>query len=294
LELSVGLELDTNRFIVKKDETLIINREFAGILEKNGLTTLADFLRPDKQASLREKVNRTIQKVELSGRTFYLKRHRGGSPADAILALIGIRERTSPGLLEFKNNMLLEKKGLPVMKAVGCGQKRRRLSYGESFFMSEEIPSACPLDDYLKREFAPPLSKEKLKQKRKIIVTLGELLRKFHRLGFNHRDLYLCHLFIRPKDGGPALFIIDLQRVQQRKFLRQRWLVKDIAQLNYSSRFEGVTDRDRMRFLRSYFGEKILSTAEKKFIRKVIAKTQRMERKIKKRKLKAPEKYGNI
>ena len=288
------VEIDKNRFIVNEEESLIISKEFASLLEKNGLTTVGDFLKLNKGGKLREKVNRTIQKIGLSGRTFYLKRHQRASAADAILALVGLRERTSPGLLEFKNNMLLERSGLPVMKVAACGQKKRRRSYGESFFMSEEIPCAGPLDDYLMRELTPPLSREKLAQKRKIIRTLGGLVRKLHRLGFNHRDLYLCHLFVRAKDGEPAFFIIDLQRVQQRKLLRGRWLVKDIAQLNYSSRLEGITDRDRMRFLRSYFGQKILSAAEKRFMRKVIAKTERMKRRIKKKKLRAPEKYGNI
>ncbi len=49
-----------------------------------------------------------------------------------------------------------------------------------------------------------------------------------HDRGFNHRDLYLCHL-LRDTEGN--LFVVDLHRVDRRRQVPERWKIKDIAAL---------------------------------------------------------------
>ena len=57
-------------------------------------------------------------------------------------------------------------------------------------------------------------------------VTIGEVADvagRFHRLGYNHRDFYCCHFFIRETDdGGFRVNLIDLQRVEHRRCWRRR------------------------------------------------------------------------
>lgn len=277
------MHINENKFIIKETGELIINKDFAGLFQREGFLQIDDFLDPGRGRTLRQVDERANVKLVLSGKTFYLKRHEGSSPRSAPLALLGI-ERTSPGMTEFHNIALLEENGFPVMNVAASGEKKSSGLYGESFIMTEEIEGALPLDDYLKQEFSGVLDKEKLRRKRKIIRKLGEVIRQFHRLGFNHRDLYLCHIYVREEAKKVILYIIDLQRMQARNILRGRWIAKDIAQLHYSSLFEGITDRDRMRFLRSYFGDCIIGGAEKKFIKKAVAKTKWMSIKIEKRK----------
>ena len=68
-----------------------------------------------------------------------------------------------------------------------------------------------------------------------IIFQVAHIARRFHAAGYNHRDLYCCHFLIRePAAGRFDIRLIDLQRVQRRRWFRWRWIVKDLAQLAYS------------------------------------------------------------
>jgi len=105
--------------------------------------------------------------------------------------------------------------------------------------------------------------------------------RKFHALGYNHRDFYCCHFFIRePRPGDFEVNLIDLQRVEHRRRLRRRWLIKDLAQMSYSSPCDQISQTDQMAFIKQYLGVTKLRPAEKRFIRAVLAKRRRMLRNL--------------
>jgi heptose I phosphotransferase len=88
-----------------------------------------------------------------------------------------------------------------------------------------------------------------------LLAAAADLTRHLHWIGFNHRDYYLCHLFMRPANiGAQDLRIIDLQRVGYRMPLSARWIVKDLAALHYSSLGLPLTNRDRLRFYARYSG----------------------------------------
>jgi hypothetical protein len=100
-------------------------------------------------------------------------------------------------------------------------------------------------------------------------------------MGYNHRDLYCCHFFI--KEGAPGEFqvnLIDLQRVQHRRRHRQRWLVKDLAQLAYSAPRDRIRCTDKIAFIKQYFGVRKLGIREKRLIRLILAKQQQMEHRL--------------
>jgi heptose I phosphotransferase len=85
------------------------------------------------------------------------------------------------------------------------------------------------------------------------------MTRTLHRHGINHRDLYICHFLLKqPWAGSKAdlhLHLIDLHRVQQHKKLPFRWQVKDLGSLYFSSMETGLSRRDLLRFLRTYFDQ---------------------------------------
>jgi heptose I phosphotransferase len=84
----------------------------------------------------------------------------------------------------------------------------------------------------------------------------AELAARLHNEGLHHRDLYLCHFFVRlPKDGaGPELRLIDAARVRAlpRFLTRRRWIVKDLGQFWYSTQGLAVTEEQRERWLARY------------------------------------------
>lgn len=89
------------------------------------------------------------------------------------------------------------------------------------------------------------------------IERLARFIAAFHGTGNCHRDLYLCHVFadVSPNAERPPEFcLIDLARSHRPRWRRMRWILKDLAQLDVSARQIGVSQADRLRFLRAYLG----------------------------------------
>ncbi|NWA64245.1 lipopolysaccharide core heptose(I) kinase RfaP, partial [Pantoea sp. B9002] len=78
-----------------------------------------------------------------------------------------------------------------------------------------------------------------------------------HRAGLNHRDCYIAHFLLhtdRPVMAADLkLSVIDLHRAQVRPSIPRRWRNKDLAGLYFSVLDIGLTQRDKLRFLRGYF-----------------------------------------
>ena len=60
--------------------------------------------------------------------------------------------------------------------------------------------------------------------------------------------------------------------------MRQRWRIKDIAQLYYSSPGGCFSNADRMRFYMAYSGHKKLTGADKGFLGRVLRRAEKMAR----------------
>lgn len=112
--------------------------------------------------------------------------------------------------------------------------------------------------------------------RRRFTAELATLVRRFHAAGWRHRDLYLCHVFVDEAAGGLQLSLIDLQRVFRPRWRRERWRIKDLAQLHYSSLAHPFSRTDRLRFLLDYLGCRRLTATHKSLIRRVQRKTAAM------------------
>ncbi|MEJ2745762.1 MAG: lipopolysaccharide kinase InaA family protein, partial [bacterium] len=157
--------------------------------------------------------------------------------------------------------------GIETMMPVAFGESRRLPWRGPSFILTAEV-GGKRLEDYVR------LLCGKFREKRGIIAALADCARRLHRAGLNHRDLYLSHVFLRA--SGPAL--IDLQRVESNARGTNRWVVKDLAALNYSSPASVVSRTDRMRFLLRYLGVETLDADGKAFLKRIHRKTERIRR----------------
>ncbi|MCP4593259.1 MAG: hypothetical protein GY842_21180 [bacterium] len=86
-----------------------------------------------------------------------------------------------------------------------------------------------------------------------VLASLAELVARFHSLGIAHRDLYLAHVFAHGlEEAKPELSLIDLQRVIEMGWRARRWMVKDLAALNYSTPPWAASPRARLRWLKWY------------------------------------------
>jgi hypothetical protein len=164
--------------------------------------------------------------------------------------------------------------GISVPRPVACGSVGGWLFDRESCLVLAEVPG-CALQRWpgLRPSGMPRPARHAL------MLQLADLVRRLHGAGLFHRDLYLAHIFIEPDaDGPPQLFLIDLQRVVAPRWRRWRWMVKDLAALNFSSAQAGVSGAERLRWLRRYLGVRRLRAEDRRLVRAVAAKSARMAR----------------
>lgn len=238
--------------VVSRGPEILFNRAFLPLLEREQLASFSGLLQSDRGEAIEYNLGRRIFRFDLPDESgtkgFYLKPFRARlSLAERWRRLIGLPV-SADGMKEWNAILALHRRGLPAVTPVAAGQRITR-SVKESFVMTLALDDYLPLDRYLAR-FQPPLSADQLKQKRALIKKLAAITRQLHWAGYNHRDFYLNHLFVRPPDLD--LKIIDLQRVDHRNRRRRRWRIKDLAALHYSSLALSVTDPDRLRFYARY------------------------------------------
>jgi tRNA A-37 threonylcarbamoyl transferase component Bud32 len=101
---------------------------------------------------------------------------------------------------------------------------------------------------------------------------LAALAASLHDAGLCHRDLNVYHVLAE----GDAIRIIDLGRVG--RFVRRRWIVKDLASLLASALREGFPRRCARLFLRRYLAETQREWNRRRLIRAVLAKAERYRR----------------
>jgi heptose I phosphotransferase len=248
--------------------TFRINPSFAPILTRSGLDTLEHIMAIPGSTVMRQAPGRITVRVELpGGLVFYLKRHTHPSA-----------QAGTAGVREWDNIEALNALGIscPVLVAAGSGTLNGSPC---SFLITAAIPDAIPLDDYLRQLYDAHGDETIWREKRELISKLAELARKLHHHGFHHKDFYLCHMFVNHKTPmAEPLTLIDLQRLGRTRFFRRRWIVKDLAALNYSATPDFTTATDRLRFVMVYLGITRLTPAARRLIRSVNRKTERIRR----------------
>ena len=184
----------------------------------------------------------------------YLKRHWGCQIKESLKLLVTSSPFATAGRREWENTLTLEGLGIQTMRPVAFGEKKFGFFEIRSFVVTEKIPAAVPLDDYLKERFTGKIHGAALREKRSLLWDIGDLARKLHSAGLTHMDLYLNHFFVRETQSGErVLHLIDLQRVAKRWLFRRRWIVKDLAAILYSARDLGLSRTDFARIFTAYF-----------------------------------------
>jgi lipopolysaccharide kinase (Kdo/WaaP) family protein len=151
-----------------------------------------------------------------------------------------VRRRATPADYEVAGFQLLQAAGIPVAPLVGWGS----LADGRSFIVTEDLAGHRPADKLV--ESGAPFDR--------LLEPTADLTAQLHRAGLHHRDLYLCHFFAKLESDRTDLKLIDVARVKRLPslFTRQRWIVKDLAQLWYSTLKLPITDAQRDDWLTRY------------------------------------------
>jgi heptose I phosphotransferase len=208
----------------------------------------------------RDMDNRRTLRFELGGRRYFLKAHYGAGWHEIIKNLLQLKLPVLGARNEWLAIQQLERLGVETMHLAGHGQRGWNPARRESFVITEALENTRSLEDFCGTwEKTPPATKEEIRLKRELITRIARVARLMHGSGMNHRDFYLCH-FLLDCSGDllqqpPAmlhLYLIDLHRVQLRRRVPARWVIKDIGGLYFSAMRIGLTRRDLFRFMRAY------------------------------------------
>lgn len=194
-------------------------------------------------------------RFELNDEGFFAKVHGGVGWFEIVENLLHFRMPVLGARNEWEALNRLHELGINTMTPVGFGEKGRNPATQRSFLITEELTNMVTLEDFCADWKAnPPAFRLRLA----LVNKLAEISQKLHDNGVNHRDYYLCH-FMMPEDQKPdpdnlQFYLIDLHRAQLRTSTPERWRIKDISGLYFSSMDAGITRKDIFRFIKVYTG----------------------------------------
>lgn len=204
----------------------------------------------------RELEGRRTLRTEVNGSGYFVKIHRGVGWGEIFKNLFSAKLPVLGARNEWQAIQRLKQVGVDTMTAVAFAERGSNPAKQHSFIITEELAPTISLEDYCmdwpQNPPAPAI-------KHALIERVGQMLGKMHRAGVNHRDCYICHFLLHTDKPIQAnnfkLSVIDLHRAQTRSATPKRWRDKDLAALYFSALDIGLTQRDKLRFLKSYFGQ---------------------------------------
>lgn len=193
---------------------------------------------------------RKTQRIQLGDKYYFIKQHRGVGYKEIFKNLLQLRLP----VVSAKNEWLAIKKlkhlGIDVAHVAGYGERGLNPATRESFILMEALAPVQSLETLCANwKQQPPV----FTFKQQLIAKTAHIARTLHRHGMNHRDFYICHLLLDETARQPLkLSLIDLHRAEIRATTPERWVIKDLAGLYFSSMDAGLTTRDLFRFMKDY------------------------------------------
>ena len=193
-----------------------------------------------------KKRGRTVFAIEVDGEPWYLKRHTPPRMFDAVRLWREYGRNISHARAEWEANARLCALGMHVVPLVVMGER----AGAGSFIATAELPHGRSLEALLAQQ--PALTQP---ARCELARRLGSLAFKLHDAGLVHRDFYLGHLYIVGDLGGTyRIHLLDAQRLRHGAVPGNRWSLKDLTALHFSSLPLGaIRPKDRLRVLHHYF-----------------------------------------
>jgi len=221
--------------------------------------------------------------LEADGRRLvvYLKRHYRLPRWRGLLAALWPGKAWSPALAEWRHLEWSRNQGLPVPNSVAAGEFLEPWGRLQSILAIEELGGMLPLHEAIPAAQLQLDPRTFRTWKLTLAQELARLARILHDRRNYHKDLYLCHFYIPAADIATLpdwpgrVHIIDLHRLTRHRWTWPIWLVKDLAQLLYSSEIVGVDVRDRLSFWRAYSGSASETPASRLLRRAILFKWRR-------------------
>jgi tRNA A-37 threonylcarbamoyl transferase component Bud32 len=199
---------------------------------------------PDLKPFFKNRENREILLLKLGNNEFIVKRYYGPGVGLLRYLLRGFRDRYGPEN-EWQKAQFLRELGIKAIEPVAFGVEQSCGIIRRALLVTLKMEGNS-LEDLLREKI-------ELNQKIHVVKELAAFAGRFHTSGLSHQDFYLNHFFWSTK--SEEIGLIDLQRIRYHRGPdgqpRLGWVVKDLAQLDYSAR--NVLDREEYNHLKKTF-----------------------------------------
>ncbi len=250
---------------IKKDH-LIFNKDYLKVLYDVHFDAFESVWKYQDGKTIKKIKARSVIRFEIqtdSGKKyFYLKRHHTEFVGiKRIRALFFPKPVLSEGKREFENICDFRKGGLGTVSPVAAGERFVKFCWVQSFLITEDFSPFISLEYTLRDNPEFFMGKNAGDRKRNLINRIGIFAKRMHEKGFNHRDFNATHilLYYKVKSDAPDIALFDLQRVDRSSVLQFRWIIKSLAELNYTLPESLFDEEDRIPLLLSYRGKKKLN-----------------------------------
>jgi len=239
--------------------------------------------------AFRTVAGRRTVRIVAGNQAYFVKSHSGVGWPEILKNLVYLRAPVLGAANEWHALNRLPKLGVAVADAAGYGCSGLNPARRRSFVIAREIGEAVSLETVAREWRSLAAQPGMALLKRRLISALAQIARQLHDAGLNHRDFYLCHFLIRwpgfPRrapPGAPALYLIDLHRMQQRRRTPSRWRIKDLAGLLFSAADAAPTLRDQLRFVRQYRARplKVVMRDERDLWERVVKRADALQKKM--------------
>lgn len=232
----------------------------------------------------RELEGRSTKRLQYQGKTCFIKQHRGIGWKEIIKNLLQGKWPVLGARQEYRALLQLQAIGISAPQVVAFGEQGKNPARQQSYIVMEALAPTISLEELVAVwKKAPPTFALKLA----LVKEVARIARTMHQAGMNHRDFYLCHFLLSIPQGlaniDPhhlTLSLIDLHRAQIRPRVPQRWMIKDLSGLYFSSKDSPLTLKDRLRFVKLYRNKSLRDIMEQEhdFWNKVITRGEKLYR----------------
>lgn len=249
---------------------LTINKDFYKYLTAHKLLNCDTLLKPLAQEDvIKGKLShRTTSRFSLQldddeSRAFFIKRHTPVSTIEYLKNWLRLRPVYLGAMHEWEAILTFRKHGISTLTPVAVGTKGRC-----SFLITEALYNMISVKEWLTTQ---PTEGELYSA----VKAMARLTRLMHGSGLHHQDYYFDHLYIPLNSDTEKIHLIDLGRADQKNPLTEYWVVKDLAQWNYSARH--LAPEFRNLFFEFYFGS-IAQPVLNRLMRRIQKKTAAIAR----------------
>lgn len=255
---------------VAAGETVVLRDELIVAWKDQNVFALMETMRGDIARELKD---RQTLRFEVNGQGYYRKWHRGVGWSEILKNILQLRLPVLGAKNEWDALNKLHALNIPSLIAVAYGVRGANPARQQSFVVTRELTDMIQLDHFFEQNIVS------FKAKRRILSRVAGIARELHVAGMNHRDFYLCHFmlkksFLDSQDESPEIYLVDLHRAQLRPTIPERWLIKDLGGLLFSSLNLQFTLRDYLYFLKMYFAQdlRFLLKEQESMLKKITAR----------------------